>query len=116
VHLTTKSDSTLYIDHKLRHRLRLGYAYTLGKAMDGGLGAHPDDILNGEVVAIERLRTTIGIDNTHKRGYTMAKVVEESGILTEMEGIIRIVEGRLHITWEQDDTLTYAAAQLGTAR
>jgi hypothetical protein len=116
VHLAAERDGALNVGRKASHRLRYGNTYLIGKVTDGGLGAHPDDILNRKVVAIECSLARLGIDGAGKGGNAVTEEVEERRVLTEVEGVVGIVEGRLHVTGEKDKALTYAAAKLLATR
>ena len=68
-----------------------------------GLRTGPDDVLDGEIVAVQRLFARIGVDQARQRRGVQSEVVAERRILPEIVGVVRIVVGRKGVARQQDD-------------
>ena len=77
MYLATSDDGGCNIALQLRHRLRSLNAHLESEVGDGWLWTHPDDIINGEVVAIQSCHARLGINHTHQRWHIVTKEVEE---------------------------------------
>ena len=81
-----------------------------------GLRAGPDDVLHGEVVAVERLLARVGVDDSRDARHVQPEVVAERRILAECVGVIGVVVRREGVARQQDQPLPDAGAQLAAAR
>ena len=91
---------------------------------DADLGAHlpqrrlragPDDVLDGEVVAVKGGFARLGIQQTRDARHIEAEVVAERGVLTEVVGVVGIIVGGILVAREQDQALADFAAELVAA-
>ena len=76
----------------------------------------PDDVLDGEVVAVEGLLARVGVDHADERRDVQPEVVEERRVLAEVVGVVGIVVRGEPVSGEQDDALPDLRAQLAAAR
>ena len=82
---------------------------------EGGLRPGPDDVLDGEVIAVEGLLAGIGIDEPDDVGDIQPEIVSERGVLPEIVGVVGIVVGREGISGQEDNALSDFGAQLAAA-
>ena len=68
-----------------------------------GLRTGPDDVLDREIVAVQRLFARVGVDQARQRRGVQPEVVAERRILPEIVGVVRIVVGRKGVARQQDD-------------
>ena len=115
VYLASLSQGVAQIRRQRRHGPRLRHPNLGREIRYRRLRAPPDDILNRKVIAIERLGTAVGVDNTRQGGQALSEKVEERRILTEVVGVAGIVHGRLVIARQQDQSAADSAAKLRTA-
>ena len=91
-------------------------AYLGAQLAERGLRAGPDDVLDGEVVAVEGLLARVGVDQTHQRGNVESEVVEERRVLAEIVGVVGVVVRCGGVSRKQDDALPDFRAQHLAAR
>ena len=101
---------------KLRHRERRRDAHFGAHLAQRGLRSGPDDVLDGEIVAVERLFARVGVDQAGDRRHIQSEVVAQRGVLPEIVGVVGIVVRREGIAREQDDAAPDLRAQLVAAR
>ena len=91
-------------------------AYLGAQLAERGLRTGPDDVLDGEVVAVEGLLARVGVDQTHQRGNVESEVVEERRVLAEIVGVVGVVVRCGGVSRKQDDALPDFRAQHLAAR
>ena len=69
--------------------------------MKGGLGTHPDNMVDGQLIAKNDFFIFIYVDESWQPGKRQAKIVEKSGILAVTESIVLIVQTLFIVTQKQ---------------
>ena len=89
-------------------------------AADAGLRSHvghavdrtePYNVLNVDVVTDKPFLARVGIDDANEAIAMKAEIIEEGTVLTELVGIGRIVDGRIVVTCEQNQSVFHALPQ-----
>ena len=80
---------------KLRQREGLGDTHRSGLVADQRLGAHPDDVVDVDVIAEDDLLPGLEVDNGCQIRVRKTEIVVESTVLTVPVGISGIVDSRL---------------------
>ena len=101
---------------ELRHREGRRDARTGTQLAQRGLRSRPHDILDREVVAVERLLARVGVDHARDRGHVQTEKVAERGVLPEIVGVIGVVVGRERIARKQHEAAADLAPQRRTPR
>ena len=100
---------------ELGQRMGLGDAHAGAQLVQRGLRAGPDDVLDREVVAVERLVARVDVDDADERRRVEAEEVEERRVLAEVVCVVRIVVRREGVAREHDESLADFLAQRQTA-
>ena len=107
--------SAVKIVLELAHGEGLADAYTLALLTNGGLDTHPDDAIDGELVAKDNLAVLIDVDDGGKTGIIGAKEIEERRVLTIVIGVVGIVHATLVVAEEEQQATLQRVFQLLTA-
>ena len=99
-----------------RQRAAVGDARAGAFFAQRGLRSGPDDVLDGEIVAVQRLFARVGVDHADDRRHVQPEIVAERGVLPEVVGVVGIIVRRERIAREQDDAASDLRAQLVAAR
>lgn len=83
-----------------------------GLLAEEGLRAHPDDVVDGEVVAEDNVASFIDVDDGSEAVEVESEVVEERGVLTETVGVVGIIHRSMVVAEEQQHAAAHAALQL----
>ena len=116
VDLAAQGDGLAQAGGQIGRREGLRHADLGTQFAECGLGAGPDDVFDGEVVAVEGLFARVGVDQADHRRDVQSEVVAERRILTEVVGVVGVVVRSQRIAGQQDDALSDSGAQLAAAR
>ena len=89
---------------------------------DADFGAHlaqrsgPDDVLDCEIVAVQRLFARVGVDQAGDGRHVQPEIVAERGVLAEIVGVVGVVVRREGVARKQDDSAPDLRAQFVAAR
>ena len=108
VHLLTLGAGGVDHRRQLCHGGAVGHAGFLGKVVDGGHEACPNDVLDVDIVADEPLAVGVDVDDANQPFAVLGEVVEERAVLTVLVAVGGIVAGGFVVA-EDDDK---AAADL----
>ena len=72
---------------------------------DGRLRPAPDDVVDGEVVAVDGVGAGIDVDHGRQLGIVDAPVVEERRVLPEVIGVVRVVHRRVVVADEEQQAV-----------
>ena len=98
------------------HRGRLRDAYLSGEVGYAGHEAHPNDVLDVDVVAEEPFLVVVDVDDTHQPVAVLAEIIEEGRVLTHGSvGIGRIVGRCLVVAEEHDDAVAHEPLEFRAA-
>ena len=111
-----QGDRPAQLFFELRHRERRRDARSGAHFAQRGLRSGPDDVLDGEIVAVQRLFARVGVDHADDRRHVQPEIVAERGVLPEVVGVVGIIVRRERIAREQDDAASDLRAQLVAAR
>jgi hypothetical protein len=84
--------------------LRELHADLRGHFPEGRLRPRPDEILEGQVVAVDRVRALIEIHDGREAGGIEAEKIEERAVLAETIGVVRVVHRTLLVPQEEDES------------
>ena len=90
---------------ELRERTGLRHAHLLGQRGNRRLVAHPDDIVDGEVVAEDNRLVRVEVDDGRDVGDGKSEEIEEIAVLTEVIGIVGIVHRGFMVAQKHGDTV-----------
>ena len=78
---------------------------------EAGLGARPNNVVHGHVVAIDGGLTRRGVHHGSQIGLVEAEEIEECAVLTESVGVVGVVKSRLCITQNNDEAIGHGLCQ-----
>ena len=88
------------------------HAHAVCQRADGGHGAHPDDIVEAEVVGIDRLLPRLQVDRGREARLVDAEEIEPVTVLAPFVAVVSVLGGRFHIPEEEGDApLSFHALQ-----
>ena len=96
---------------ELRERTGLRHAHLLGQRSNRRLIAHPDDVIDGEVITENDRLVRVEVDDGGDVGDGKSKEIEEVTILTEVIGIVGIVHRGLMVAQKHGDTVLDSCRQ-----
>ena len=108
-------DGVVKIGHQLVRGTRLGDAHGGCLFVQSGLRAHPDDVVDGQLVAEDNLAVLVDVYHGIQPGKIQAEIIEERGILPVAEGIVLVVQSLFVIAQEQQQPLPDGFLQPGPA-
>lgn len=76
------------------------------------LCAHPNDVIDGGVVAKDDVAPFIDVDDGSEAVEVEPEIIEERGVLTETVGVVGIVHRSMVVAEEQQHAAAHAALQL----
>ncbi len=82
-------------------RTGFGNAHSRSLFVKGGLGTHPYNMVNSQLITENDFLIFIYVDDCRQSGKRQAKIVEKSGILTVTESIVLIVQPLFIVTQKQ---------------
>ena len=108
-------DGVVQIGHQLVGRTCLGDAHGGRLLVQGGLGAHPNDVVDGEFVAEDDFPVLVDVNHGIQPGKVQAEIIKEGGVLPVAEGVVLVVQSLFVVAQEQQHALADSFLQRGTA-
>ena len=96
------------------HRPRFGNAALIGHIAHRGDRPCPDDVVDIDVVADERLHTALAVDDECQSVAMLSGEVEKRAVLAIFVSVGRVVVRAFVVAHQYDDTVAYQLAQLRT--
>ena len=93
----------------------VGNTHSLRQGGNRGLVSHPDDIINGEVIAKDDGLVRIKVDNGGNVCDGKPEEIEKVAVLTEVIGVVRIVHRGLVVAQENGDAMLYGLREFLTS-
>ena len=96
---------------QLRERTGLRYAHLFGQRGNRRLVAHPDDVVDGEIVAEDDGLVCVKIDDGGNVGDGKSKEIKEVAVLAEVICVVRIVHRGFMVAQKHGDTALHGRCQ-----
>ena len=85
-------DGVVQIGHQLVGRTCLDNAHGSGLLVQGGLGTHPDDVVDGEFIAEDDFTVLVNVNHGIQPGKVQAEIIKERGVLAVAEGVVLVIQ------------------------